>query len=182
MGRKTKNQFVEVQIEKSEKTFKLFHVKLPFPVNIAIRPKGPKEGKFEYFFVKTIKGLYAQKEKIRQELENFGYEIGSVKQLTTRMTELCPQCNRRGIPKIERKKTTDYHVRSWRYGDNNLSPKRRNDEYWLTYDHKINPKKCRIQQYQGLASNTFKPNKFKKINYRKYLLGGTMEELKKIPN
>lgn len=180
MGRKIKNPWVQVQIENSDKTFKWYTVKVPFPVNIEIRPKGPKCTKIAGTFVKTVNWFFSEKEKLVTQLEKLAYEVKSVKPLSMRFTELCPQCNRRGIPKIERKNTADYHIRSGRYDNTRRELKKRPEEWWLTFDHKTRPKKCRIQQYQGLLSNTLKPNKFKKVDIRKLILEDAIEELKTV--
>lgn len=180
MGRKIKNPSVEVQIENSDKTFQWYFVQVPFPVNVELEPKGPKNANLAGTFVKTVSWFFSEREKLVSQLEKLGYEVKAVKPLSMRFTELCPQCNRRGIPKIERKNTTDYHIRSGRYENTKRVIKKRTDEWWLTYDHKTLPIKCRIRQYQGLSSNTFKPNKFKKIDIRKLILEDAIEELRTV--
>jgi len=178
MGRKLKNDFVEIQIKNTNQTYRRFEVKVPFPVNVEFRPLHSKGNKHFGTVVKAINASYFEKEKIAEFFRNHGYEVVDLRQLKIWLTELCPQCGELGIPKVERKDTTDNRIRSGRYDNDRPKLAKRPDEYWVTYDHPAKSQKCRIQQYQGTESNTFKPNKFKKIDFRKFLLEDAVEFIK----
>ena len=118
----------------------------------------------------------SEKSKIITEFENAGHKVLKIEPQTQKLTDLCPQCNRRGIPKIERVDTKDRRRRVWRNKEEKPLPKKPN-EYWLTYDHKTKPKKCRIQQFIHAPNPLYKKNMKKQINIKKYFFPHVLEKL-----
>lgn len=177
MGRHPTNKFAQVLIGGTNKIFKKFTVKLPFPVTVEYRSLSQKRNKNYGTVIQLIRRPYSEKEQIIKDFKNSGYCVVKVHQLSTYLTELCPQCDKKGIPKIEKKDTADNRLRTWR---NKKSTKlaKRPDEYWLTYYHNTEHRKCRIKQYQGREFNTFKPNKRKAIPFRKLTIENTIDVLK----
>jgi len=109
----------------------------------------------------------SEKKLIRKEIQKMGYKVTKIEPQIVQFTDLCPQCERRGIPKIEKKDTTDNRTRTWKNKARRDRTKRP-DEYWLTYDHKTYPKKCRIVQAVNKPFPAFKKNLRKDIDIRKY--------------
>jgi len=91
--------------------------------------------------------IFLKKDEIIKALQKDGSkEVLNVEEFTIRFSDLCPTCNRKGIPKVEREPNKiDYHYRV--KTKTHKTPTNRPDEYWLTYDHKTYPKKCKITQW-----------------------------------
>jgi len=151
MGRNRKNKFEETSIaNKKDSGFEQNHVKVPFFVNVTY-----KEKIGEYNDGKSISGEstvldkkdISEKDEIIKEFQKDGNkQVLNVEEFPIRFSSLCPDCNKHGIPKIERQsKKIDYHTRAETGSHNN--PTNRPDEYWLCYDHKEKPYKCRIAQW-----------------------------------
>jgi len=171
LGRKPKNSFIEGTIAFKKGTeHKVFDVKLPLSVKVTYKMQvsadldgNPLYGQSEMYVNKPL----SEKKLIQQEIEKEGMKVIKIEPQIVKLTDLCPQCHRRGIPKIERKDTTDNRTRTWR--NKEKKPRTiRPDEYWLTYDHKTTPKKCRIQQAGNYPHPGFKKNERKNIDMRKY--------------
>jgi len=121
--------------------------------------------------------LPISKEKVIKELRKRGYKGIKIEPATVKFTDLCPQCNRPGIPKIERKDTKDNRLWTLKNKERSDEPKRRPNEYWLTYDHKTKPKKCRVQQLVYATRPQFKKNTRKNIDIKKSLFPYAWESM-----
>ena len=172
MGRKRKNEFEESSIRfESGMEFQLNHVKVPFWVNITYKEKIGEynDGKSIYGTTTIMnKRDISEKYEIIKELQKDGYrEVLNVEEYTIRFSDLCPNCNRKGIPKVERKSNIiDYHTRAETGSHNN--PTNRPDEYWLCYDHKEKPYKWRVAKWDKDRFTFIKYNKvYNKL--RKYI-------------
>ena len=182
MGRKPKSSFIEGTIAYEKGTdLKVYDVKLPFSVKVTYKAKisanldgSPIYGESETYVNKPL----SDKKMIRKEIQKMGYKVIKIEPQIQKFTDLCSQCDRRGIPKIERKDTTDNRTRTWKHKVE--KPRRkRPDEYWLTYTHKTKPKKCRIQQAVNIPYPAFKKNLRKNIDIRKYYFPQVVGLLKK---
>ena len=171
MGRKPKNSFIEGTIAFKKGTeHKVYDVKLPssvmvtYKIPISAKLDGsPIYGESTMFVYKPI----SEKKMIQKEIEKQGMKVIKIEPQIVKLTDLCPQCGRRGIPKIERKDTTDNRTRTWKNKEEKSRTKR-SDEFWLSYDHKTFPKKCRIVQAGNYPQPGFKKNERKNIDMRKY--------------
>jgi len=181
MGRKAENRFIDGTIAFQKGTeHKVFYVKLPFSVKVTYKVQvsadlegNPLYGETTTYVSKPI----SEKKLIRKEIQKMGYKVTKIEPQIVQFTDLCPKCHRSGIPKIERKDTTDKRKRVWRNKEERPRTKRP-DEYWLTYDHKTKPKKCRIVQAVNIPYPAFKKNLRKDIDIRKYYFPYVVELLK----
>ena len=155
MGRYRKNKFEEASIRFEAGTeFELNQVKTPFWVNVTYKEpiSEDKNGKKLYGTTTVlIKKDISEKDEIFKAFQKDGKKVINIEEFTFRFADLCPNCNRKGVPKIERKSNKfDYHTRA--IAPLTELPKHkvttnRPDEYWLTFDHETKPKKCRIAQW-----------------------------------
>ncbi len=151
MGRPRKNKFEESSIAFKKGTeFERNLVKVPFFVNVTIQDEIGKYNDGKPIYGTTtimLKRDISEKDEIIKQLQKDGKrEVLKVEEYPIQFSSLCPDCNRHGIPKVERKSNkTDYHYRvETRSAKTEVS---RPDEYWLCYDHETKPKKCRIAQW-----------------------------------
>jgi len=155
MGRNRKNKFEETSIRFEKGTeFELNQVKVPFWVNVTYKdPIGKyNDGKIIYgTATEIVKKDISEKDEIIKAVQKEGRIVLNVEEFTIRFSDLCPNCNRKGIPKVERKSNKfDYHAREinpFTEEPKHKVPTNRPDEYWLCYDHETKPKKCRIAQW-----------------------------------
>ncbi len=115
---------------------------------------------------------------LRKEIQKMGYKVVKIEPQIVQFTDLCPQCQRSGNPKIEKKDTADNRIRNWTYKEKR-PPTIRPDEYWLVYSHRTKPKKCRIVQAVNTPYPSFKKNLRKDIDIRKYYFPYVVGLLKK---
>ena len=169
MGRNRKNKVEESSIRFEWGTeFDLNHVKVPFWVNVTYKTPITKDKKFYGTTTVLIKKDISEKDEIIKEFQKDGTnEVLNVEEFTIRFSDLCPECDRKGIPKVERKSNEfDYHTRA----ETGLhkKPTDRPDEYWLCYDHKTKPYKCRVAKWD---KNRIVFTKYGKIynKLRKYI-------------
>ena len=134
---------------------------MPFLYSIKVQFNDPNYAKMHTvreYFVKPDSKL----DELIKEIEgnpSFRVKVIKVDPATRSLTDLCPRCHNRGVPKIEKKDTRDNRERSWRNKDpDEKSKKQRPPEFWLTYTH-TKSKKCRISQYVNTPYPTFKHNK-----------------------
>lgn len=155
MGRNRKNEFEESSIAFKKGTkFERNLVKVPFFVNVTIKDKIGKYNDGKPIYGTTtimLKRNISEKDEIIKQLQkNSAREVLKVEEFPIQFSSLCPNCNRHGIPKVERKSNKiDYHARVSHDSDtgHHITPTNRPDEYWLCYDHETKPKKCRIAQW-----------------------------------
>ena len=155
MGRNRKNEFEESSIAFKKGTkFERNLVKVPFFVNVTIKDKIGKYNDGKPIYGTTtimLKRNISEKDEIIKQLQkNSAREVLKVEEFPIQFSSLCPNCNRHGIPKVERKSNKiDYHARVSPDSDtgHHITPTNRPDEYWLCYDHETKPKKCRIAQW-----------------------------------
>ena len=155
MGRNRKKKFEETSIRFEKGTeFELNQVKVPFWVNVTYKdPIGKyNDGKIIYgTATEIVKKDISEKDEIIKAVQKEGRIVLNVEEFTIRFSDLCPNCNRKGIPKVERKSNKfDYHAREinpFTEEPKHKVPTNRPNEYWLCYDHETKPKKCRIAQW-----------------------------------
>jgi len=148
MGRNRKNKFEETSIRFEKGTeFELNQVKVPFFVNVTYKEPISKDKK--YYGTETVllkKDISEQDEIIKEFQKDSNRKVLNVEEATIRFSDLCPDCDRKGIPKVERQsKEIDYHYRV--ETETHKTKTNRPDEYWLCYDHKTKPYKCRIAKW-----------------------------------
>ena len=167
MGRKTEKTHQETSIAfKPGTEFRLFEVELPYSVKVTFEITKPP-----LTHATSDQIIYlpmSEKEKIVNTFEKNGYNVIHIEPQTIKIPDLCPKCLRRGIPKVEKKDTTDRRVRTWKNKEEKPRKKRPN-EYWLTFDHKSKPKKCRIRQFVHSPHPAFRPRKSNNIDFMKFL-------------
>jgi len=181
MGRKPSEKNYELTIENSDKKFKLFHIKTPFPVNIRVKPKPATPDAIigNTSFIHTIPRFYSEREEIIKESRENGIEILSVEQLTFMISEICPRCGNKGVPSI-RQKNTDYTYTTNEQGQTfELTTQKgvgKQRPYWLTFKH--GEKRCWVRQWQGTNQGTFKQTKKgKQIDPRKFTISEPLKKL-----
>lgn len=122
----------------------------------------------------TIRTLHYTDDQIKKLFREKGMIVTKIEKATIPLPNICVKCNKKGIPRIEKKSNKDYHYRVGtrsRKTDTN-----RPDEYWLVYDHQ--PKKCRIAQYDK-NHFLFKNPKDKSINLQKHFFPRYLEKMKR---
>ena len=155
MGRNRKNESEESSIGSKPGTeFEVNQVKMPFWVNVTYQDKISEDNDGEPIYGTAevlVKKDISEKELIIKDFEKEGYKEISVKEFTVPFADLCPKCDRKGIPKIERKSNKfDYHARELApltEDSKHKTPTNRPDEFWLCYDHKEKPTKCRVTKF-----------------------------------
>jgi len=176
LGRKTKNKFEEaIYAIEEEIKFRLYNVELPFSVLVTCKSTNPNVIPFS--FQEIIHLPVSEKDRIVKEVKKQGYEAIKIEPYCVKYIDTCPQCNRKGIPKFERKDTMDRRHRTGKYGQIS-NPSKRPNEYWLTYDHKTKPKKCRVSQLIHAPQPMMKKNLRKKIEIKKSMFPYALEYLK----
>jgi len=170
MGRPRKNKLEEFFIANNyEVKHNLSHVKIPFFLKAIYKEKIGEYNNGKPIYGTTdqiVRYLHFTKDEITKKFQEKGLEIINFEQVTIPFTDLCPQCRRIGIPKIEKYSNKyDYHYNVTQ--DSHKIKVNRPDEYWLTYDHKINGKlkKCKIAEFDKnhmLFKHT--PNKINELH------------------
>ncbi len=181
MGRLPKNKFTEVVLAFDQGTkIKVFDIKIPFVYKFTVTPIN-QAGHTEWeYHVKHPDDISL----VAQEIEKQGYKVTKIELSVRKMTDLCPKCHKRGIPKIEIKDANDRRARRPTHLgeiEKNKIQSERLDEYWLTYGHKITDgktkhKKCRIRQYVNTPDPAYKPNKIPIENYFFPMIIGNMKK------
>lgn len=162
---------------KENSKIRRYDVKMPFLYAITVETNDPNIAKMQTtweYFVKSDSNL----DGLIKEIESQPYKVKVIKvePAVRQLTDLCPRCHKRGIPKIEKKDTRDNRERSWRNKEQDEeSKKERPPEFWLTYTH-TKSKKCRICQYMNKPYPAYKRNK---IDIDKYFFPHVLEHMKK---
>jgi len=176
LGRKPKNTFIEASLAFEEVSkIKRYDVKMPFLYAITVETNDPNNAKMQTTqecFVKHDSDLDEVIEKT--ESQPFKVKVIKVEPAVRPLIDLCPRCHKRGVPKIEKKNTSDNRERSWRNKEK-TSQKKREPEFWLTYTH-TRTKKCRICQYTNTPYPAYKHNK---IDIEKYFFPQIIGNMKK---
>ncbi len=149
---------------------------MPFVYALTVETNDPNNAKMQTiweYFVKDESNL----DGLIKEVENqpFKVKVIKVEPATRQITDLCPRCHNRGVPRIEKKNTRDNRERTWRNKENTTTKKERPTEYWLVYAHSKH-KKCRIRQYVNTPDPSYKKND---IEIEKYFFPHVIGELKK---
>jgi len=155
MGRHRKNKSEEFSIgNNSETKYPLSEVKIPFWLKATYK-EVDNNGKPIYAGTseENVRYLHYTKDEITKYFQEKGIEIIKFEEIIMRIPDLCEKCHNIGIPKIEEVTNKyDYHPRAgsplFREGKQRTEVNRPNDWY-LTYDHKINGKlkKCKIAKF-----------------------------------
>lgn len=183
MARKTKNKSEEFTLAFRKGTeSRLYDIELPFAVNVTFQPS--IDGQLCLGITSQDVYLpFSKKDEIERKLTELGYRVIEIKPAISRVIDLCGRCNRKGIPKIERKDTSDRRARRPTHLgeiEKNKIYSKRTDEYWLTYDHKTKPKKCRIFRFVSpFASPEVKLNKKHEIKLEEFVFPHAIGYLKK---
>ncbi len=158
MGRHRKNKSEEFFIANNyEVKHNLSHVKIPFFLKVIYKVKISEDNNGKPIYGTTdqiVRYLHYTKDEITKKFQEKGLKIINFEQVTVPFPDLCPQCRRIGIPKIEKYSNKyDYHPRRgspmFRESGTQKTKVNRPDQYYLTYDHKINGKleKCKIAEF-----------------------------------
>lgn len=138
MGRKYTNKSEDFFINNSSNKTTLTHMKLPFFKKITFKENINADKKGIPIFAE---GSFITNKPIPKNIQ-----VVKIEDVTSRFYNECPNCHRLGHPRIDRKTNNwNYH-----YQANNNSiknPSNRPDEYWLCYDHKTKPIKCRVAKF-----------------------------------
>lgn len=162
---------------KENSQIRRYDVEMPFLYSITVETNNPNIEKMQTtleYFVKPDSNL----DGLIKEIESQPYKVKVIKiePAIRQITDLCPRCKMRGVPKIEKKDTHDYRQRSWRNKEpDEASKKERPPEFWLTYIHNKS-KKCRIRQYLNTPYPAYKQNK---IDIEPYFFPYVLEHMKK---
>jgi len=177
MGRKPINKFIEAGLAfREDSKFKKYDEKIPFVYAITVETNDPNNAKMQTTWEYFLKDDSKLNELIKEiESQPFKVKVIKVEPAVRPFTDLCPRCHKRGVPKIEKKNTSDNRERSWRNKEKTSSQKKREPEFWLTYTHS-RTKKCRIRQYVNTPYPAFKQNK---IDIEKYFFPHIIGNLKK---
>ena len=127
----------------------------------------------------TIRTLHYTDDQIKKLFREKGMIVTKIEKATIPLPNICVKCNKKGIPRIERKSNAiDYHARESPDSDtgHHITHTNRPDEYWLVYDHQ--PKKCRIAKYDK-NHFLFKNPKDKSINLQKHFFPRYLEKMKR---
>ncbi len=156
MGRPRKNKLEEFFIANNyEVKHNLSHVKIPFFLKAIYKEKIGEYNNGKPIYGTTdqiVRYLHFTKDEITKKFQEKGLEIINFEQVTVLLPDLCPQCRRTGIPKIEKYSNKyDYHPRRgspmFRKSGTEKTEVNRPYEYWLCYDHETKPKKCRVAKW-----------------------------------
>jgi len=156
MGRFRKNKFEKSLIRFETGTeFELNQVKIPFWVNVTYKvPISEDKNRKKLYGTTTvlIKKDISEKDEITKAFQKEDYKVINIEERTIPFSDLCPNCNRKGIPKIEIKSNKyDYHPRAvspyFREPGTVKTEVNRPYEHWLCYDHETKPKKCRVAKW-----------------------------------
>jgi len=140
MGRNWKNKSSDFFINNSSNKQSLTHVKIPFFNKITFKEKIGKhyDGSPHY-----ANGEIITNKPIPKDMQ-----VVKSEQVAIRLYDLCPNCNKIGKPRIDKKPNNiDYH---YRVGTKTSKTQtNRPDEYFLVYDHRINGKvkKCKVTKF-----------------------------------
>ena len=147
---------------------------MPFLYAITVETNDPNNAKMQAtweYFVKHDSDLNG----LIKAIESQSYKVIKTEPAVRQLTDLCPRCHMRGVPKIEKKDTRDNRQRSWRNKEQDEeSKKERPPEFWLTYTH-TKSKKCRICQYLNTPYPAYKQNY---IDIEEYLFPFIMGNMK----
>jgi len=165
MARPRKDKFEETSINFEEGTeFELVYVSVPSYAKITYKIPSSKDTNGKTLYVTTTE--YAKRSisdsQIRKEYLEKDKIVIKIEKATIPFRNFCEKCQRNGTPIIERKSNKyDYHARE--IAPLTEDPKHRIetnrlDEYWLIYNHKTAPKKCRIMQFD-INNFVFKSSK-----------------------
>ena len=148
MGRNRKNKFEESSIGfEWETEFDLNHVKVPFLVNVTYKVPITEDKKFYGTTTVLVKSDISEKNEIIEKFQkDSDKEVLNIEPFTIPFSDLCPECDRKGIPKVEPKNNKfDYHYKvGTRFSKTEVN---KPNEYWLCYDHKTKPYKCRVAKW-----------------------------------
>jgi len=183
MPAKTTNPSHELTVGNSNQLLKIFHLKVPFPFIVDVRPKYTENavacGVNDSQPI-IIPDLFENKDKIVEQMKRDGFFIKSVRQTNFDVSEICLLCDRKGVPSIIKKNTDSsyYKVSGWHTPRKKMKFKGKNQPFWLKFSHKDKPKTCWIQQWQGSKQGTFKPKtKSEQIDPRKYFISHAVKSL-----
>src|SRR5437667_11559589 len=105
LGRKTKNTFIEATLAfKEDSIIKRYDVKMPFLYLMRLETNDPNYTKAQTtreYFLKD----HSKLDELIKEIESQPIKVKVIKveQAVRQLTDLCPRCHKRGVPKIEKK-------------------------------------------------------------------------------
>ena len=188
MGRHRKNKTEKITIAHNPVEHNISHLKIPFFLKVTYKEKISEDNNGKPLYGTSdeiVRYSHFTKDEITKQFQEKSLEVINFEEVTIRFPDMCPQCHTLGIPKIEKKSNKyDYHIRSG-YGfhkplGTSKTEVNRHDEYWLTYDHKINDelKKCRIAKFDK-NHMLFITSKNKINELHKHFFPYFIEEMKK---
>jgi len=166
LGRKPSNIFQETSIAFKKGTeFRLFDVKLLLSSKVTFETTDPKFTKGQSTQVIHIPPT--KKTRITKLFEDKGYRVIKIEPLTIQVPEICPTCQKKGVPKIEKKNAIDKRNRNWKFKEE-VPQKQRPYEYWLVFVHSSRSK-CRISRFIPLPYPSWRTQTDTKFPYRKFM-------------
>src|SRR2546427_8083860 len=149
---------------------------MPFLYSMRLETNGPNYTKAQTtreYFLKD----HSKLDELIKEIESqpFKVKVIKVEPAVRPLIDLCPRCHKRGVPKIEKKDTSDNRERSWSNKEKTSSQKKREPEFWLTYTH-TRTKKCRVCQYINTPYPAYKHNT---IDIEKYFYPQVIGNMKR---
>jgi len=162
MARRPKNKFQEATIAfKKDTKFKRYEVESPFATKVTYKMQIGEHKNGSPIMGETseiVEIPFTEREKIIKRIKELGYKIIKIEPATIPLSDLCPKCMQKGVPKIERKNNKDYRVKSQSYRARERK-ERPPYTYWLSYQHKTKPFKHWIKQIDTTPFPRFKANK-----------------------
>lgn len=192
MGRNQLNESIETSFRFEEDTeFRLYDVNLPEWSQVEIEVLTTEDGQSRATTTEIIGIDSTKKEKILQlyndspHAKKWGCKVLNIKPLTAKLTSICPQCHNHGIPKVEKKDTRDYRIKTGRYGvptiglQDEVDPDYKGEyafKYYLSYLHGKG-EKCWIREYIPNPHPIFKQNNKKFIDIREYFFPYCLDDV-----
>ena len=184
MPAKTANPSHEFAVGNSKQTLKLFHLKVPFPFIVDVRLQYTENAVacgINDSQPIIIQEYFENKDKVVEQMKKDGYFIKSVRQMNFDIPEICPLCDRKGVPSIILKNTDSSYYRistGYNVPREKQKVKGKNQPYWLKFSHKDRPKTCWVQQWYPTKQGTFKPKtKSGQIDPRKFFISHAAKSL-----
>ena len=168
LGRKPVNTFQETSVEFKKGTeFRLFNVKSPFSSTVTFETTPPKFAKAQA--EQSVYIPHTEKETITKLFEDKeGFHVLNIEPLTYQIPGFCPKCKNHGVPKIEKKNSSDTRYRSSRYQAERSLKSKKTSEFWLVFTHG-SASKCRISRLLPHSYPGFKPNKKLGFDFTKFV-------------
>ena len=124
-----------------------------------------------------IRTLHYTEDEVKKLFQEKNAEVIKIEKATIPLPNFCERCGRKGMPRIERKSNKrEYHYNVKQ--NSTIIETNRPDDYWLIYNHKTKPLKCRIAIFD-VSHFLFKNPKNRTSELRKHFFPYYLEKMKK---